>query len=93
MYNLKLTFSLKIDNSLPWETRAQGWDSNPEPIFLRAAGPMDQGPVCPQFFGIEPMQAKAPLSPKARIPAQDQLWWRLKRSLSNCLMETEMAPL
>ncbi|KAJ9060028.1 hypothetical protein DSO57_1035223 [Entomophthora muscae] len=42
------------------ETRAQGWDLNPEPLFLQAAGPMDQGPACPCFFGIEPPQAEAP---------------------------------
>ncbi|KAJ9069054.1 hypothetical protein DSO57_1022329 [Entomophthora muscae] len=50
----------KIDNSLPLETWAQGRDSNPEPTFLRAAGPMDQGPTHPRFFGIKPLQAEAP---------------------------------
>ncbi|KAJ9080465.1 hypothetical protein DSO57_1024626, partial [Entomophthora muscae] len=35
---------VSIDNSLPLETQAQGRDLNPEPEFLRAAGPMDQEP-------------------------------------------------
>ncbi|KAJ9058360.1 hypothetical protein DSO57_1013026 [Entomophthora muscae] len=52
--------SQRIDNSLPWEIRAQGWDSNPEPIFLRAVGPMDQGPARLRFFGIKPLQAETP---------------------------------
>ncbi|KAJ9076940.1 M-phase phosphoprotein 8 [Entomophthora muscae] len=51
---------VKIDNSLPQETWAQGWDSNPEPTFLRAVGPMDQGPARLHFFGIKPLQAEAP---------------------------------
>ncbi|KAJ9088808.1 hypothetical protein DSO57_1019530 [Entomophthora muscae] len=48
-----------IDNSLPLGTWAQGWDLNPEPTFLRAAGPMDQGPARLRFFRIEPLQAEA----------------------------------
>ncbi|KAJ9049594.1 hypothetical protein DSO57_1022710 [Entomophthora muscae] len=52
--------NVRIDNSLPRETQAQGWDSNPELTFLRAAGPMDQGPARLRFFGIEPLQAEAP---------------------------------
>ncbi|KAJ9064678.1 hypothetical protein DSO57_1027882 [Entomophthora muscae] len=51
---------VRIDNSLSQEARAQGWDSNPKPTFLRATGPIDQGPACPRFFGIEPLQAEAP---------------------------------
>ncbi|KAJ9059533.1 hypothetical protein DSO57_1001602 [Entomophthora muscae] len=57
-YNLSL--DVRIDNSLPWGTQAQGWDSNPEPTFPQAAGPMDQGPAHPRFFGIKPLQAEAP---------------------------------
>ncbi|KAJ9090590.1 hypothetical protein DSO57_1001045 [Entomophthora muscae] len=35
-------------------------DSNPEPEFLQAAGPMDQEPAHLRFSEIEPPQAKAP---------------------------------
>ncbi|KAJ9049705.1 hypothetical protein DSO57_1021731 [Entomophthora muscae] len=51
---------VRIDNSLPLETWAQGQDLNPEPEFLQAAGPMDQEPVRLCFSEIEPPQAKAP---------------------------------
>ncbi|KAJ9085676.1 hypothetical protein DSO57_1011597 [Entomophthora muscae] len=51
---------IRIDNSLPWGTRAQGWDSNPEPTFPWAAGPMDQGPACPHFLGLSPCKSEAP---------------------------------
>ncbi|KAJ9052104.1 hypothetical protein DSO57_1037513 [Entomophthora muscae] len=57
---LKMLVPVRIDNSLPQETQAQGWDLNPEPTFLRAAGPMDQGPACLRFFRIELLQAEAP---------------------------------
>ncbi|KAJ9082374.1 hypothetical protein DSO57_1005238 [Entomophthora muscae] len=40
-----LTLSIRIDNLLPQEIRAQGWDSNPEPTFLWAAGPWTKGPL------------------------------------------------
>ncbi|KAJ9049539.1 hypothetical protein DSO57_1023451 [Entomophthora muscae] len=59
-YGFDLFNIVRIDNSLPRETRAQGWDSNPEPTSLRAAGPMDQGPPCLCFFGIKPLKAEAP---------------------------------
>ncbi|KAJ9087351.1 hypothetical protein DSO57_1034248 [Entomophthora muscae] len=51
---------LSIDNSFPLETQAQEWDSNPDPGFLQAASPMDQGPACPRFPETEPLQAEAP---------------------------------
>ncbi|KAJ9070904.1 hypothetical protein DSO57_1002534 [Entomophthora muscae] len=50
---------VRIDN-FPLETQAQEWDLNPEPGFLRATGPMDQGPVHLCFPGTEPLQAEAP---------------------------------
>ncbi|KAJ9052702.1 hypothetical protein DSO57_1031651 [Entomophthora muscae] len=55
-----LACTVRIDNSLPLETWAQGQDLNPEPEFLQAAGPMDREPVCPHFSEIEPPQAEAP---------------------------------
>ncbi|KAJ9051934.1 hypothetical protein DSO57_1039155 [Entomophthora muscae] len=57
---IKVDPDLLIDNFLPLQTRAQGQDSNPEPKFLRTAGPMDQEPAHPQFSEIEPPQAEAP---------------------------------
>ncbi|KAJ9088344.1 hypothetical protein DSO57_1024038 [Entomophthora muscae] len=42
--------TVRIDNLLPLKTWAQGQDSNPEPKFLQAAGPMDQEPACPPAF-------------------------------------------
>ncbi|KAJ9084201.1 hypothetical protein DSO57_1026970 [Entomophthora muscae] len=33
--------AVRIDNSFTLETWAQGWDSNPDPESLQAAGPMD----------------------------------------------------
>ncbi|KAJ9075381.1 hypothetical protein DSO57_1036684 [Entomophthora muscae] len=57
---IHMVVHVRIDNSLSWEIQAQGWDSNPEPTFLQTAGPMNQGPACPCFFGIKPLQAEAP---------------------------------
>ncbi|KAJ9062842.1 hypothetical protein DSO57_1006290 [Entomophthora muscae] len=54
------TVTVRIDNSLPLETRAQGQDLSPEPEFLQAAGPMDQKPVCLRFSDNKPPQAEAP---------------------------------
>ncbi|KAJ9051180.1 hypothetical protein DSO57_1007021 [Entomophthora muscae] len=48
-----------IDNSPPLETQAQERESNPEPGFPRAAGPMDCGTARPHFSGVEPPQADA----------------------------------
>ncbi|KAJ9089847.1 hypothetical protein DSO57_1008806 [Entomophthora muscae] len=52
--------SCQTDNFLPLKTWAQGQDLNPEPKFLRAAGPMNQEPAHLLFSEIEPMQAEAP---------------------------------
>ncbi|KAJ9084880.1 hypothetical protein DSO57_1019520 [Entomophthora muscae] len=49
--------TVRIDNSPPLETQAQEWESNPEPGFPWAAGPMDCGTTCLYFSGIEPLQA------------------------------------
>ncbi|KAJ9078003.1 hypothetical protein DSO57_1011291 [Entomophthora muscae] len=57
---LKVNGTVRIDNSLPLETWAQGQDSTPEPGFLQAAGPMDREPVCPCFAEVKLPQAKAP---------------------------------
>ncbi|KAJ9090642.1 hypothetical protein DSO57_1000490 [Entomophthora muscae] len=48
-----------IENSSTLKTQAQGRDLNPDPEFLRAAGPEDQGAACPRFPGVEPPQAEA----------------------------------
>ncbi|KAJ9062254.1 hypothetical protein DSO57_1012702 [Entomophthora muscae] len=45
------TLSVRIDSSFPLETRAQGWDSTPEPESLQAA--------CLRFPGVEPLRAEA----------------------------------
>ncbi|KAJ9069671.1 hypothetical protein DSO57_1016145 [Entomophthora muscae] len=71
------SYIFRIDNSLPQETQAQGWDSNPEPTFLRAAGPMDQGPARLHFFGIKPLQAEAPTK---------------SQSQNTCISSTMVAP-
>ncbi|KAJ9057800.1 hypothetical protein DSO57_1019293 [Entomophthora muscae] len=47
---------VRIDNSPPLETQAQEQESNPEPGFPRAAGPMDCPPA---FSGVKPPQADA----------------------------------
>ncbi|KAJ9087808.1 hypothetical protein DSO57_1029357 [Entomophthora muscae] len=54
------SIGVRIDNSLPLKTWAQGQDLNPEPEFLRAAGPMDQEPVHLCFAEVELPQAEAP---------------------------------
>ncbi|KAJ9050533.1 hypothetical protein DSO57_1013549 [Entomophthora muscae] len=69
--------TVRIDNSLPQGTRAQGWDLNPEPTFPQAAGTMDQGPARLRFFGIKPLQAEA--------PAKSQ-------SQNTCISSTMVAP-
>ncbi|KAJ9083931.1 hypothetical protein DSO57_1029491 [Entomophthora muscae] len=51
--------SVRIDNSPPLEAQAQEQESNLEPGFPRAAGPMDCGTACPHFSGVEPLQADA----------------------------------
>ncbi|KAJ9067659.1 hypothetical protein DSO57_1036907 [Entomophthora muscae] len=61
---------LRIDISSPLETRAQEWDSNPDPGLLQVAGPMDQGPPARVFLRLSLRKLKPLLSPKARIPAQ-----------------------
>ncbi|KAJ9061445.1 hypothetical protein DSO57_1020658 [Entomophthora muscae] len=50
---------VRIDNSPPLETQDQERESNPEPGFPQAAGPMDCGTSCPHFSGVEPLQADA----------------------------------
>ncbi|KAJ9078464.1 M-phase phosphoprotein 8 [Entomophthora muscae] len=48
---------IRIDNSFSLETQAQEQESNPEPGFLWAAGPVDCRTTCLHFSGIEPPQA------------------------------------
>ncbi|KAJ9054528.1 hypothetical protein DSO57_1013401 [Entomophthora muscae] len=55
-----VTVLVRIDNSLPLETQAQGRDSNSEPEFLWATGPIDQEPAHPRFAEVELLQAKTP---------------------------------
>ncbi|KAJ9089411.1 hypothetical protein DSO57_1013350 [Entomophthora muscae] len=44
--------SVSIDNSFPLEAQAQGRDSNPDPEFLQATSPKDQGATCLRFLGL-----------------------------------------
>ncbi|KAJ9052654.1 hypothetical protein DSO57_1032198 [Entomophthora muscae] len=53
----KLVPLFRIDNSSSLETQAREQESNPEPGFLWAAGPVDRGTACPRFSGIELSQA------------------------------------
>ncbi|KAJ9052910.1 hypothetical protein DSO57_1029369, partial [Entomophthora muscae] len=48
---------VRIDNSSSLETQAQEWDSNPDPGFPWATGPMDQRAACPRFPEVDPPQA------------------------------------
>ncbi|KAJ9049508.1 hypothetical protein DSO57_1023636 [Entomophthora muscae] len=56
----KVFLDVRIVNLLPLKTWAQGRDSNPEPKFLQAAGPMDREPAHLRFSKIKPPQAEAP---------------------------------
>ncbi|KAJ9054934.1 hypothetical protein DSO57_1009352 [Entomophthora muscae] len=47
---------VRIDNSPPLEPQAQEQESNQEPGFPWAAGPMD---ARPHFSGVKPLQADA----------------------------------
>ncbi|KAJ9054929.1 hypothetical protein DSO57_1009347 [Entomophthora muscae] len=49
--------TVRIDDSPPLEIQAQERESNPEPGFPRAAGPMDCGTARLHFSGVEPPQA------------------------------------
>ncbi|KAJ9052047.1 hypothetical protein DSO57_1038087 [Entomophthora muscae] len=51
------TAPIRIDNSSSLETWAQEQESNPDPGFSWAAGPVDRRTACPHFSGIEPPQA------------------------------------
>ncbi|KAJ9049156.1 hypothetical protein DSO57_1027607 [Entomophthora muscae] len=51
--------TFRIDNSFTLETWSQGWDSNPGPESLWAAGPMDCGAACLYFPDVKPLQAEA----------------------------------
>ncbi|KAJ9077740.1 hypothetical protein DSO57_1013812 [Entomophthora muscae] len=48
---------VRIDNSPPLEPQAQERESNPEPGFPRAAGPVDCETAHLHFSGFEPPQA------------------------------------
>ncbi|KAJ9052255.1 hypothetical protein DSO57_1036040 [Entomophthora muscae] len=48
---------VRIANSSSLETQAWEQESNPEPGFLWAAGPVDCGTACPRFSGIKLPQA------------------------------------
>ncbi|KAJ9078974.1 hypothetical protein DSO57_1001188 [Entomophthora muscae] len=50
---------VRINNSFPLETQAQGRDSNPDPKYLQAAGPEDQGATFLSFPGVKLPQAEA----------------------------------
>ncbi|KAJ9069710.1 M-phase phosphoprotein 8 [Entomophthora muscae] len=50
---------VRIDNSSLLETQAQEQESNPEPGFTQAAGPMDRGTARLHFSEVEPPQANA----------------------------------
>ncbi|KAJ9053361.1 hypothetical protein DSO57_1024877 [Entomophthora muscae] len=54
-----LNITVRIDNSFPLETQAQGCDLSPDPESLWAAGPEDQGAACLQFSGVKPLRAEA----------------------------------
>ncbi|KAJ9049958.1 hypothetical protein DSO57_1019129 [Entomophthora muscae] len=49
----------RIDNSPPPKPQAQERESNPEPGFPQAAGPMDRRTARPHFSGVEPPRADA----------------------------------
>ncbi|KAJ9089527.1 hypothetical protein DSO57_1012023 [Entomophthora muscae] len=46
--------TVRIDNSPPLEPQAQERESNPEPGFPQAAGPVDRGTTRPHFLGLSP---------------------------------------
>ncbi|KAJ9060608.1 hypothetical protein DSO57_1029047, partial [Entomophthora muscae] len=50
---------VRIVNSFSLETRTQGWNLNPDPKSLQAAGPMDQGATFLHFLEAKPLQADA----------------------------------
>ncbi|KAJ9059465.1 hypothetical protein DSO57_1002042 [Entomophthora muscae] len=50
---------VRIVNYFPLENQAQGWDLNPDPEFMRATGPKDQGATCPRFPEVKLLQDKA----------------------------------
>ncbi|KAJ9087444.1 hypothetical protein DSO57_1033334 [Entomophthora muscae] len=50
---------VRIENSFPLEKRSQGWDSTPDPEFLQAAGPKNQGAACLRFPEAKLLQAEA----------------------------------
>ncbi|KAJ9081996.1 hypothetical protein DSO57_1008953 [Entomophthora muscae] len=56
---LYLSGIVRIVNYFPLENRAQGWDLNPDPEFLRATGPKDQGATCLRFPEVKPLQDEA----------------------------------
>ncbi|KAJ9071790.1 hypothetical protein DSO57_1033549 [Entomophthora muscae] len=55
-----------IENSFPLETQAQEQDSNPNPGYPWATGPVDCSAACLCFFGIKPLQAEAPAKPQSQ---------------------------
>ncbi|KAJ9067669.1 hypothetical protein DSO57_1036777 [Entomophthora muscae] len=59
-FSTELPTTVRIDKLLPLKTPGPRAGSNPEPKFLRAAGPMDQEPDHPRSSDIEPPQAEAP---------------------------------
>ncbi|KAJ9063898.1 hypothetical protein DSO57_1036191 [Entomophthora muscae] len=50
---------VRIVNSFPLETWAQGQDLNPDPESLWATGPKNWGAACLRFPGVGPLQAEA----------------------------------
>ncbi|KAJ9078969.1 hypothetical protein DSO57_1001183 [Entomophthora muscae] len=48
-----------IDNSFTLETQTQGWDLDPDPESVQAAGPMNQGAACTCFPEVKPLQDEA----------------------------------
>ncbi|KAJ9070624.1 hypothetical protein DSO57_1006038 [Entomophthora muscae] len=50
---------VRIENSPPLETQAQEQESNLEPGFPQATGPMDRRTARLHFSGVKPLQADA----------------------------------
>ncbi|KAJ9049211.1 hypothetical protein DSO57_1027059 [Entomophthora muscae] len=55
--DLRNSHFVRIDNSPPLELQAQERESNLEPGFPQASGPMNCGTAYPHFSGVEPPQA------------------------------------
>ncbi|KAJ9048362.1 hypothetical protein DSO57_1035742 [Entomophthora muscae] len=70
--------SVKIDNSSSLETKAQEWDSNPNPGFPQDAGSVDRRAARPCFFRIKPLEAEAPAKPQSQNTSTSSIIVALK---------------